>query len=260
MSAGAERERVLRLVLRIAEALAVAHAERVVHRDVKPANIMVTADDQVKILDFGIARSFDAPVAPVAAALRAGPPQPVGSETGEPDTLGFDEWRDAAAVPESTVATAEGSVLGTIRYMSPEQAAGEPVTAASDMYSLGVVLHELLTGEAVYGDREGVPLFLSVYRADTRPIDGVEPELSRLVEELDSVNPAERSSAEETAVCLRSVLEAPRRRRRRRPPRWWWRPSAWPGTRASIPTGGRSSRAGSARRPPPSSGSCGRST
>ncbi len=214
VTAGADRERVLRLVLRTAEALAVAHAEGVVHRDVKPANVMVTADDQVKILDFGIARSFDAPVAP--AALRATPSVPTGSAAGDADTVGLDEWRGNPSVVDPTVATVEGSVLGTIRYMSPEQAAGEPVTSASDMYSLGVVLHELLTGEAPYGERDGVPLLLSVYRADTRPIAGVDPELARLVERLESVNPAERPSAEETADCLRAVLDAPSRRRRRR--------------------------------------------
>src|SRR5689334_4172186 len=98
--------RVLKCVLQAASALDAAHAAGVVHRDMKPANLLLDADCMVKVADFGLAR------------------------------LGSDE----------TGLTAAGTVLGTAGYMSPEQARGEPATAASDVYALGVVAFELLTG------------------------------------------------------------------------------------------------------------------
>src|SRR5439155_20982553 len=102
--------RAVELALEIADALAFAHDHGLVHRDVKPQNVLLTPDGDAKVTDFGIARSLDV-------------------ERGVTQT---------------------GTVLGTSNYLSPEQASGQPVTPATDVYSLGVVLYELLTGEVPF--------------------------------------------------------------------------------------------------------------
>ncbi|MGH3033964.1 MAG: protein kinase domain-containing protein, partial [Gaiellaceae bacterium] len=103
-------ERALRLVHQVGRALAYAHELDIVHRDVKPQNVLLTPDGTAKVTDFGIAR-----------------------------------WGG----PEESL-TETGTVLGTSDYLAPEQASGEPVDERSDQYSLGVVLYELLTGEVPY--------------------------------------------------------------------------------------------------------------
>ena len=111
------REGVAHMGAQVARALAVAHAAGIVHRDIKPENIMVREDGYVKLLDFGIARLL-----------------PV------PSLAGPTAWRTAGPAP--------AVIIGTPRYMSPEQARGEPASSASDIFSLGVVLYELATGRA----------------------------------------------------------------------------------------------------------------
>ena len=114
----------LPLALQIAEAMEAAHAKGIVHRDLKPANVMVDPDDKVKVLDFGLAKAREV-------------------EPGESDSLSMSPTLTAQM-------TQAGTILGTAAYMSPEQARGQEVNGQTDIWALGVVLYEMLTGERTF--------------------------------------------------------------------------------------------------------------
>jgi serine/threonine protein kinase/tetratricopeptide (TPR) repeat protein len=130
-------EQVLKYGAQIADALAAAHAQGVVHRDVKPANIFITLRDDVKVLDFGLAKRDDVP--------------------------------DPSAATVTLALSEAGSVLGTAAYMSPEQARGEALDARTDLFSLGSVLYEMTAGRRAFDGRTHAVVFNAILNATPTP-------------------------------------------------------------------------------------------
>jgi tetratricopeptide (TPR) repeat protein len=187
-----EREK-LAIAEQIAAALVAAHSLSVVHRDLKPENVIITPSGETKVLDFGLARF---------------------ARTTELQASGPDAISGAGLDPGPLTVTADGGVMGTPRYMSPEQARGEEVTAASDMYSFGLVLQELFTGTSPYAGVAADVLPNKIMWGETLPVTGVDRDLAALIGRLKELQPSQRPSAEATAERLAWIRDRPRRRLR----------------------------------------------
>ncbi|HEX9670178.1 MAG TPA: protein kinase, partial [Thermoanaerobaculia bacterium] len=236
---GLARDQQLRVAEQVAAALVAAHAEGVVHRDLKPSNVMLTDADEVKVLDFGMARlvrerparppsapverSPEPPLPPTEPAFGRPPPAPPWATPtlieATAATLGemqFFRAEPGICEDDERLETGRGAIVGTLAYMSPEQARGEPATTASDMYSFGLLLQALFTGRPPYpADLAGTELLQRARRAETLPVAGIPKDLAALVERLKSVAPAARPTAVETAARLRWIRDTPKRRLRR---------------------------------------------
>ncbi len=178
-------DQALKYAVEIADALDKAHQREVVHRDIKPGNIMLTKSG-AKLLDFGLAKLGSSPV------------------TGQ-DPL------ETAGKGQSDL-TAQGTILGTLQYMAPEQIEGEEADARSDIFAFGVVVYEMITGKKAFKGKSQASLIASILEHDPIPISALQqmtpPALDRLVRTCLAKEPENRwQNAHDLMIQLRWVVD-----------------------------------------------------
>ena len=171
----------IQIAVQLADGLTKAHEAGIVHRDLKPENIMITKDGFAKILDFGLAKLF----------------LPSGSEV--------------SALPTSA-GTDAGTILGTVGYMSPEQASGKAVDFRSDQFALGAILYEMLTGKRAFEEKTTVETLAAIIKKDPEPISSaavqVPPPFRWIIDRCLEKNPEDRyASTRDLARDLQSVRD-----------------------------------------------------
>src|SRR5262249_5059171 len=179
--------RAVTLAAQVADGLAKAHAAGIVHRDLKPENVMVSSDGFVKILDFGLAKLVSDPSGAYSQAMTV-----------------------------AGARTQSGIVLGTVGYMSPEQASGAGVDIRSDQFSFGSIFYEMLSGRRAFSRATPAETLTAIIREEAEPVGGVNPEvpppLRWVIERCLAKDPKERYVATAHLApegrCLRAHLSA----------------------------------------------------
>ncbi|UCC32138.1 MAG: protein kinase, partial [Phycisphaerales bacterium] len=175
----------VRIALAIADGLAAAHSKGIIHRDVKPKNIFLTADGGVKLLDFGLARF----------GLR-----------------GSDEDEEATWVDTATLTTLPGTIVGTASFMSPEQVRGKPVDERSDVFSFGCVVYEMLAGKQAFSRETAIETMAAVLNEPPATLSEVKTDIPRELEQIVvrclEKNPSRRfQSVDDLSLALKGVQQ-----------------------------------------------------
>ena len=184
-AASLKLDQALDIVIQTASALAAAHQAGIVHRDIKPENIMVRPDGYVKVLDFGLAK------------LSERLPQKMPGE----------QQADAAA-SSSELSTQTGTVMGTVKYMSPEQARGQRVDHRTDIFSLGIVLYETITGRPPFEGETASHTIVAILEQEPQPISAYAPDApAELQEVIDSALRKNREDRYRTVGAMLNDLK-----------------------------------------------------